>query len=255
MEVGTILQEKEGTSMEELERASRKAANIMAMCALTQEKTDAIVAQAGVVNALLGSVPFGLLSSLDSAFWDNLQVIMEQHGCGTKFSYRYNYTRNCIFTIVTCSLIAIFGCFSYAVTGVKKPIVGDAVEDMERIMYSALFTNYVIVLTTEFSVVTSFFLLAEMYNIYSVPSKLVCSDHNTRSADASGSIFGILSLAAVFAAILPHLTETNVKAQRLKPEAEAKMLRMLPFMPMFFFLVMATAFVVDYVVLYYVVHA
>ena len=60
-----------------------------------------------LVNALVLTIPFGVLLDLGHSFWTELDVIMIEGGCEEWVNYYYFHTRNNLLMILYASIAAI----------------------------------------------------------------------------------------------------------------------------------------------------
>jgi hypothetical protein len=74
---------------------------------LDLEVVDNCVNTLTLVNALVLTIPFGVMVDLGGEFWSNLYTIMETYGCTEWYSYYYTHVRNNLLSTLYFSIAAI----------------------------------------------------------------------------------------------------------------------------------------------------
>lgn len=68
---------------------------------------DTFLNTLSLINALIVTIPFGVMSMYGADFWDSLEQSMKQHGCGSQFDDVYNSIRGNINAVLCFSLIPL----------------------------------------------------------------------------------------------------------------------------------------------------
>lgn len=66
-----------------------------------------ILNQTSIINTLTLGLYFGVVSTLDTGYWDSLESALETSGCNERFSHFYFNVRNSIISGVVCSALAV----------------------------------------------------------------------------------------------------------------------------------------------------